>query len=117
VVLDDYDELVSNLRTQFENSKSPADKLRDRLAYAQKLRKSAEAAHRVSERLNRWMQRPGAEKKPFLSRMGQKFSLTFGSDTIELSTVEVESIFTWVFDHAKALRAHADKIEKEVAGE
>jgi hypothetical protein len=115
-----YEDALSRHLSEVERKKTPADKLRDRLAYAKELRAKAKRLEWFTEYLNRRIQKYSGERgevrlkwRPFL----HYWTLIAGGRSITLEQEEMEQIFTWMMDSKEKLAAHADHIENEVTKE
>lgn len=117
---DDMEEQLAELRRKHEAEKSGADRLRDRLAYVEKLRGSAKGARELAEWLNLYMQggypmSNDYKTPPTIKRVGRFFKVIFGSHSFTMDKKQAASLFTWSMEHARAVAANADRIEAELA--
>lgn len=117
-----HDNALRSLRKQNaakEASKSPVEKMRDRLAYAATLRKKGKEATSLAEALNRRLQAFPQYNAPVTIKWRPfrgLWTIVFEKHDIALTDPQVEQIFTWCFEAGRALKANADRIEAEVAG-
>lgn len=114
--MSDYDSALQRHRRAAEAKKSAADKLRDRLRYVDQLRQKSAAAARLADRLNEWMQGSNPKESLVLRWARQTLTVTLGRRTMVLDRTEVDSLFTWAFDHSVKVAANADRIEAELEG-
>lgn len=108
--------MAAGVRQQAEDRKSPAEKLRDRLAYAARLRAKADSLSRLTDVLNVRLQRHAKGPLPLLRwrPFSRSLAILFDGRTIELDKAQSEQLFTWIYQAEKDIRANADRIEAEL---
>jgi hypothetical protein len=114
---DRYEESRRRLRAQYEANKTPADKLRDRLAYAKNLRAKSNSINQFVEDLNSRLQRGTGDLVLKWRPLRRTWAFVFKQHNIVLTEAQMEQVFTWAFQASKDLRAHAERIESELTQE